>query len=553
MITASGSGRGKSVRVNLTITASALAMAALSACGKFETTNPPADNDTIVYTINPSPSVSNLQTRPASPQPLLQIPADGPQPQPLPPGTLQQRVIEPYSGKQGLLSLPDGQVDLTDMTIAPYSSVGRLTYDFPSGSFACTAQLIGSTGILLTAAHCVWDKDTNAWASNTRFALRYSLGVSTQIFDWDCAAIVSGWQNAANHTMDQIPYDYAFIKIRGTPPSGLGLTIGTGAAHVDDVGYPINYYNNQQMVHVFGNKDAQNPSAMTTNPMSHGSSGGAWIVANSAVSLNSGNRVGQDNVMYGPALSARTQAVADFVSGSCKGPGGVRSDAGGSRIFKVQAIPEDQVNPAMIGTSSATVIPVSSSERFAISHNQSPIPGLTRLAQASGTPAPRCEALCDPSHPSPYCAFLQLGQANYKTALAQLFKMSHDDGVADYPTPLLVSLFDLDSDPCGRTTTTIRNGVISNTGRACRISASSSSYAGAITANLSVPTTIQGDISSSPDHETIQFGDKSKSMVLELSDGGLNSDFGGVLTRLVAFRDKIVWQTENGCVSVSIQ
>lgn len=541
------------MRLNLVVSASALVIAALSACGKFETSNPPADNDAILYTINPSPSVNTLQTKPALPQPLLQIPADGPQPKPLPPGTIQKRVIEPYSGKQELLSLPDGQVDLADITIAPYSSVGRLTYDFPSGRFACTAQLIGSTGILLTAAHCVWDKDTNAWASNTRFALGYNLGASAQSFDWDCAAIVSGWRNAANHTMDQIPYDYAFIKIRGTPPSGLGLTIGTGSAHVDAVGYPTNYYNNQQMVHVFGNKDAQNPSAMAPNPMSHGSSGGAWIVANSAVSLNSGNRIGQDNVMYGPALSARTQAVADFVSGSCKGPGGLRSDAGGSRIFTAQAVPEDQVNPATIQTSGATVIPASFSERFAASHNQSPMPRLTKLAQASGTPAPRCEALCDPLHPSPYCAFLQLGQASYKTALAQLFKMSHDDGVADYPAPLLTSLFDLDSDPCGRTTTTIRNGVISNTGLACRISAGSSSSAGAITANLSVPVTIQGDIVSSPDHETIQFGDKSKSMVLELSDSGLNSDFGGSLTRLVAFRDKIVWQTENGCVSISTQ
>ena len=547
------------MRAHLAAIFLSLILAGLSACGGFVAADPPADNDTILFTVNPNQLSPLTTASPATtviPQPLLQIPNGGSQPRPLPSGAVSRRVIEPYAGKQGALAMPDGQVDLADLSVAPYSSVGRLRFNIPSDppnwEHSCTAQFIGSTGILLTAAHCVWDQDTRSWDNKIQFDLGFNLGVVTQSFDWECAAIVSGWRNAKPHTVEQVPYDYAFIKVRGTPPSGLGLSIDTGAAHVDDVGYPDNFYSNKRLVHVFGNKDAQNPSAMSPNPMSHGSSGGAWIVANDAVSVNSGNRDGLNNVMYGPVLSSRTQAVADFVSGSCKGPGGVRSEAGGGKMFTAQPIPDDQVNPTTI-QSGVAVIPVSLSEPLAANHNQSRMPGLTKLAQASRSPTPRCEALCDPLHPSPFCAFLQLGEANYRLALAQLFKMSHDDGIADYPAPLLTSLFDLDSDPCGRSTTTIRNGIISNSGQACLISAGSSSSVGSVVAKLTVPSTIEGRIVSSSDRETIEFSDKSKSMSLELSDSGLNSDFGGLLTRLIAFRDKIVWQTENGCVSVSTQ
>jgi V8-like Glu-specific endopeptidase len=293
--------------------------------GGFHTVDPSRNNDDIMYVVNSSPFAfaENLQV---TPLPLPTIPPGSAGPSPVAPGLQPLQVVPstPISpkGQAPKLVLPDGQPEPADTTIAPYTKIGRITFRFPTDQpgwgHLCTAQFIGNLGVVLTAAHCVWDQQGKVWGNNYAFQLGYKPSGPTQSFTWECAAIMSGWANG------QYAYDYAVLKIRGVPPSGgLGMTINVGATHVDAVGYPDNFGNNEIMYHVYGSKDGSNPSGLL-NPLGHGASGGAWIMGSApeneteVVSLNSFKYTNDNSRMYGPQLSASTLRLYDFASRSCR-------------------------------------------------------------------------------------------------------------------------------------------------------------------------------------------------------------------------------------------
>jgi hypothetical protein len=138
------------------------------------------------------------------------------------------------------------------------------------------------------------------------FNLQYANGTSAGTYGWQCAAIVSGW------TQGYYAYDFALIKLRGTPPAGQGMEINVGTAHVDEIGYPSNYYSGQVMVHQTNTKNDRDPSALPST-MGGGSSGGGWFIPGgtgfSAVSVNSFKYNNDNNTMYGPELSQTTLSV----------------------------------------------------------------------------------------------------------------------------------------------------------------------------------------------------------------------------------------------------
>jgi hypothetical protein len=294
----------------------------LVGCGPgFEAIKPSENNEDLVYRVNDGARVAG--------EPLTFFPHEMPI---LPPdkqhlkitpflGEEPRRVVEPGFNKTDTALQALGVVDLADQTVSPYDRVGRLEMRFPSyplGAYStCTAQIIGNSGVVLTAAHCVYNIERREWASSVAFRLRYNQGTYAQRFDWECMAMVSGWPNG------HYAYDYALIKLRGTPPGGLGMTIGVGAASVDAVGYPRKYYDTERLVHVSGNKDAANPSKMPGNPMGKGSSGGAWITPTAqgltdVVSVNSFYYTNDETTMYGPQLSSTTLKAYEFASRSCK-------------------------------------------------------------------------------------------------------------------------------------------------------------------------------------------------------------------------------------------
>ena len=119
-------------------------------------------------------------------------------------------------------------------------------------------------------------------------------------------------------------YDYAFIKLRGTPPAGIGLDLNVAGDHIDQVGYPANYYNASRMVDEFTNKDGNNPSHIAS-PMGPGSSGGGWVhsVSSGATTQYSVTAVtsfkynDDPNSSYGPVMTQTTLDVYDFAARGC--------------------------------------------------------------------------------------------------------------------------------------------------------------------------------------------------------------------------------------------
>ncbi len=293
-------------------------------CGDgFHAVQPSGSNDDLVYRINDSTvaqvdGVGVVSTE----MPLLDKPPSTSGQKAMIQGE-PRRVVE-APPEQGAQVIVDGTVELADLSAFPYNKVGRLLskYAGQNLSSACTAQLIGKNGVILTAAHCLYDRNGKGWAESTKFHLGYKDGISIASYDWECMAIVSGWPN--HHSTDDTNYlyDYAFVKLRGTPPTGLGMTINVAEAKVDAVGYPDKYYNGQQLVHVTGAKDGFNPSRMQ-NSMGKGSSGGAWVQQlqtgpGDVISVNSFGLISDPSVAYGPILSPNTMKIYEFVSRSCQ-------------------------------------------------------------------------------------------------------------------------------------------------------------------------------------------------------------------------------------------
>ncbi len=294
----------------------ALALSALGGCGPgFHAISWDEDSEAIVSVVNES-AFSTSDT-------LTYIPLAMPALSPNDPKAASFKVagaraeVQPYNlAPDVAATTADGVVELADTAKAPYKSVGRLEGRFPGAppgyGHTCTAQLISTDGVALTAAHCVYSQRQGGWAERMQFRLRYDQGSAAQTYDWQCMGIVRGW------IAGRYPFDYAFVKLRGVPQSGLGLRTGVGGAHVDAVGYPARYYSSERMVHVAAQKDGNNPSRMHPNDMLEGSSGGAWINAsNQAVSLNSFYYTNDRTSTYGPQFSAGTLALYEHVRRGC--------------------------------------------------------------------------------------------------------------------------------------------------------------------------------------------------------------------------------------------
>lgn len=182
-----------------------------------------------------------------------------------------------------------------------------------------------------------------------------------------------------------------------------------------------------------------------------------------------------------------------------------------------------------------------------------PAPAVDNGIQLAQTTAPLpCETLCDPQKPTPYCTSVVLGGST-PAAFRQLFELSHDQGVALYPKDLVQGLFEVDSDPCTRSDTTITDGVIRNTGGACSLTTRSTFGGLTITASLDVPATLSGNIVRTATAETIDFPDAATAMTLSFENESFQSDFGGRVTRLIASPDRLIWQTAKRCLALGLQ
>lgn len=301
----------------------------LAACAGFTARQPDPDVHEILVLRNGGPNAATTFSKY-----LIE-----PQPQPLPlvSGTefdtllkkAQPPAVRPSSdvppinvGPNEVTATPLGQAvtQQANYLLDPMRTSGRFNFTKANGSPRyCTAQFVGDTGVVLTAAHCVFDGrfgggSGTGWIADAEFAHAYgSANPGASYYDWECIAIYKGW------ALDDPAFDYAFVKLAGAGARALGLRPSTfGSQRATSQGYPSNI-SSFVVSYVNGVPSLASPSLLqhAPNPFGGGSSGGAWIDSDRAESLNSFGRSDRPNTMFGPIFGGRTVELFDYVRGGC--------------------------------------------------------------------------------------------------------------------------------------------------------------------------------------------------------------------------------------------
>lgn len=224
---------------------------------------------------------------------------------------------EYLSNGRGVKPLAVGVPVEADVNAAPFDRFTRLEAvhpDNPDVASVCTAEFVGdSKDVLLTAAHCVYNKDSKRWYTSFSAAQKYKDGASEKTFGWQCAAIYSGW------AYGEYARDYAFIKVIGNSATALGLRAGNLPGVFRAAGYPQNFQGNERLMVVDGSLGPEGNGVvqMKDNPMRHGNSGGAWLDGDVAIGLNSFSYDSDVVNIWGPRFDSETLRLYEYVRRNC--------------------------------------------------------------------------------------------------------------------------------------------------------------------------------------------------------------------------------------------
>ncbi|MEB0140975.1 MULTISPECIES: hypothetical protein [unclassified Undibacterium] len=176
-----------------------------------------------------------------------------------------------------------------NMAIMPYSTAGKLFFVNSRGeAYSCSAQFVGNTRTLLTAAHCIVDNVSGMAFSNFEFRQNYPNNNGQQGIQSYCLGINPAWVNRSHNMAFNV--DYGFMRTTSESRGGaLGLQSNVPYPNLTALGYPGNFGFGETMQTVDGTKGdiSNNTVRMDNNPMTFGASGGAWTTSNYAVGVNS--------------------------------------------------------------------------------------------------------------------------------------------------------------------------------------------------------------------------------------------------------------------------
>lgn len=163
----------------------------------------------------------------------------------------------------------------------PWRAIGKLVFTTPGGSSAsCTASLISPNNIIVTAAHCVYDRGAGKWMNNWRFYPAYRKGGAPYgSFAWTSARVLTAWINSGGRKND-----VAVISLAGDPVSAtgwLGRSWNYGIVqHHHSFGYPGNIGKGEFLIQCTSEtyRNCGDGKVFATGcSMTYGSSGGPWI------------------------------------------------------------------------------------------------------------------------------------------------------------------------------------------------------------------------------------------------------------------------------------
>jgi V8-like Glu-specific endopeptidase len=181
---------------------------------------------------------------------------------------------------------------------AQNAAIGKLF----TSSGTCSASVVSGKNIIVTAAHCCWNRTNNSWIGGWSFAPGYNNGKAPYgVFNWADARVPNSWINNGD-----IPSDVCLIRLQNDS-AGHPVTYYTGwlgrswnyppSQPMRALGYPGNIGGANNLESCSAQSSAQPGNCgggvlnMACN-MTYGSSGGPWIR-----DYGSGNHV--DSTVHG--------------------------------------------------------------------------------------------------------------------------------------------------------------------------------------------------------------------------------------------------------------
>lgn len=172
-----------------------------------------------------------------------------------------------------------------------------------TNSGTCSASVISGNNIIVTAAHCCWDRSKKGWIGGWSFTPAYNNGNAPYgTFNWAQARVLNSWINNGD-----IASDVCLIALQNDS-AGHGVTYYTGwlgrswnygsALSQHALGYPGNIGSGNTLQLCTSESFSPSSSCGGTGvlntgcSMTYGSSGGPWIR-----DYRSGNHV--DSVVHG--------------------------------------------------------------------------------------------------------------------------------------------------------------------------------------------------------------------------------------------------------------
>lgn len=209
----------------------------------------------------------------------------------------------------------------------PYAAIGRLFFRKPDGSAGtCTAGFTGREDTLVTAAHCLVQRD-GQWNKDFLFYRLYGTGLQ-EAYPIECVAAPRLWVELQSG--ESLSHDIGFIKVGGQTSAGyLGISKGLPAERLELAGYADNYFGGQVPVTITAPSFYHRSGLLGTlgNPLGKGNSGAPWTAFNTVYSVSSFYTDGDTRVMWGPRVTNGTLSTLAYVLNACS-PGSDQGQGG---------------------------------------------------------------------------------------------------------------------------------------------------------------------------------------------------------------------------------
>jgi len=169
---------------------------------------------------------------------------------------------------------------------APSARIGKLF----TNEGTCTASVVSGNNVIVTAAHCCYDRSAKNWIGGWSFVPAYDNGSAPfGTFDWDGVTVLDDWV-----VHGDIPSDVCVINLQNDS-AGHGVAYyvgwmgrawdGGGDQELHSLGYPGNLGNAQTLElctsETFSPKSSCGGDAVLNMgcSMTYGSSGGPWVMS----------------------------------------------------------------------------------------------------------------------------------------------------------------------------------------------------------------------------------------------------------------------------------